>query len=87
MASKNHHSDNINTSFKSCAMPKGIGDALALSSNVLPTLPVAGESVDKGINSAPETFNIDKGDHTVDHAKASQVKSCAYVEVNVTGKL
>ena len=71
MASKSHHSDNINTSFKSCAMPKGIEDALALSSNVLPTLPVAGESVDKRINLAPETFNIDKGDHTVDHAKAS----------------
>ena len=68
-------------------MPKGMGDALALSSNVLPTQPVAGESVDKGFNSATETFNIDKGDHTVDHAKASQVKSCAYVEVNVPRKL
>ena len=70
MASKSHHSDNINISFKSCA--KGIGDALALSSNVLPTLPVAGESVDKGFNLAPETFSIDKGDHTADHTKASQ---------------
>ena len=67
-------------------MPKGIGYTLALSSNVLPTLPVAGESVDKGFNSASETFNIDKGDHTVDHAKASQVKSYAYVEVNVPRK-
>ena len=59
MASKSHHSDNISTSFKSCAMPKGIGDALALSNNVLLTLPVAGESVGKGFNSGPETFNID----------------------------
>ena len=56
-------------------MPKGIGDALALSGNVLPTQ--VGQTVDKGFNSAPETFNIDKCDHTVDHAKASQVKSCA----------
>ena len=53
----------------------------------MPTLSVAGESVDKRFNSAPETFNIDKGDHTVDHAKASQVKSCAYVEVNIPRKL
>ena len=87
MASKSHHSDNINTSFKSCAMPTGFGDALALSNNGLPTPPVAGESVDKGINSASETFNIDKGDHTVDHAKAGQDKSCAYVEVNAPRKL
>ena len=43
--------------------------------------------MDKEFNSAPETFNIDKGDHIVDHAKASQVKSFASVEVNVTRKL
>ena len=68
-------------------MSKCTGDNRALSSNVLPTQAVAGESVNEGFNSAPDAFDFDKGDLTVDHAKTSQVKSCAYVEVNVPPKL